>query len=111
MKESYGEGVANHTGPESCVGYPQGGGEALTGVRAGQVLSREMLSTSGCPRSGTWWKATPVVSISRDAIGPCAVEDLEHVRKHLAREPGDPMSALVNEGCEGRSGKSKDVIR
>ncbi len=36
MKESYGEGVANHTGPESCVGFPRGGGEALTGVRAGQ---------------------------------------------------------------------------
>jgi len=42
MKESYGEGVANHTGPASCVD-PQGGGEALAGVRAGRVLSREIL--------------------------------------------------------------------
>jgi hypothetical protein len=44
MKESYGEGVANHTGPASCVGYPRGSGEALAGVRAGRVLSREILS-------------------------------------------------------------------
>ena len=42
MKESYGEGVATHTGPESCVGVREGVGEALTGVRAGQPLSREI---------------------------------------------------------------------
>jgi hypothetical protein len=42
MKESYGEGVATHTGPESCAVAREGGGEALTGGRAGQVLSREI---------------------------------------------------------------------
>ena len=47
MKESYGEGLATHTGPESCVGGPQGRVEALTGARAGRVLSREMNLTSG----------------------------------------------------------------
>jgi hypothetical protein len=36
MKESYGEGVATHTGPESCAVAREGGGEALTGGRAGQ---------------------------------------------------------------------------
>src|SRR5436309_3810901 len=41
MKESYGEGVATHTGPESCGVVCKGGVEALTGVRAGRVLSRE----------------------------------------------------------------------
>jgi len=97
MKESYGEGVANHTGPESCVGFPQGGGEALTGVRAGQVLSREILLTPGCLRSGRRRKATLCMSQSRDMYRPCAVGDLEHVRKHLAREQGDPMFA-----CEMR---------
>jgi len=35
MKESYGEGVATHTGPESCAVVRKGGGEALTGVLAG----------------------------------------------------------------------------
>ena len=42
MKEPYGEGVATHTGPKSCVGTRKGSGEALTGVRIGWVLSREM---------------------------------------------------------------------
>lgn len=40
MKESYGEGLASYGGPESCVCTRKGAGEALTGVRAGRVLSR-----------------------------------------------------------------------
>ena len=43
MKEPYVEGVATHDGPESCVVVRKGGGEALTGVRAGEVLSREII--------------------------------------------------------------------
>ena len=31
MKESYGEGPANHTGPESCADGRKPAGEALTG--------------------------------------------------------------------------------
>jgi hypothetical protein len=50
MKESYGEGVATHTGPESCAVARKGAGEALTGERAGQVLSREMHT----PRREPW---------------------------------------------------------
>jgi len=42
MKEPYGEGLASHTGPESCVGTREGAGEALTGVHAGQPLSCEI---------------------------------------------------------------------
>src|ERR1700736_3961900 len=38
----YGEGIANHTGPESCAAYREVCGEALTGERAGQPLSREI---------------------------------------------------------------------
>ena len=49
MKESYGEGVAIHIGPESCGGDSDVMAEALTGVRAGQVLSREILLTFGVP--------------------------------------------------------------
>jgi hypothetical protein len=48
MKESYGEGVATHTGPESCVVVRKDGGEALTGECAGRVLSREMPIVAGC---------------------------------------------------------------
>ena len=35
------EGVASHSGPESCARIREGAGEALTGERAGQPLSRD----------------------------------------------------------------------
>ena len=42
MKESYVEGLASYGGPESCAVIREGEGEALTGVRAGRVSSREI---------------------------------------------------------------------
>lgn len=42
MKESYGEGVATHTGPESCAGGGNSAGEALTGAGANWPSSREI---------------------------------------------------------------------
>lgn len=42
MKEPYTEGLASHGAPESCVGARKGVGEALTGERIGEVLSREI---------------------------------------------------------------------
>jgi hypothetical protein len=37
MKVSYGEGLANHTGPRSCGGGRDGGIEASTGKGTGPV--------------------------------------------------------------------------
>src|SRR6266550_2016268 len=51
MKESYVKGLANHNGPESCVAWSNPRSEALTGVRVGRVLSREMWQV---------WDADPV---------------------------------------------------
>lgn len=60
MKESYSEGVAHHTGPESCVSTRKGAGEALTGVCTGRILNRETLTTIvGADVLGRVWKATP----------------------------------------------------
>ena len=42
MKKPYGEGLASHTGPESCAGTREGADEALTGVHTGQPLSCEI---------------------------------------------------------------------
>jgi hypothetical protein len=50
MQESYGKGVATHTGPESGAVAREGAGEALTGGGAGQVLSREIYD----PRRKPW---------------------------------------------------------
>src|SRR6267378_1682838 len=47
----------------------------------------------GCRRCRRKRKATRAVSISRETVRPRAVRDPEHVRKHFAREPGDPRSA------------------
>ena len=60
------EGVAIHDGPESCAGVCEGDGEALTGVRAGQPLSRE-ITTSGCRRRLTRRKATSPAALARAA--------------------------------------------
>jgi hypothetical protein len=38
MRTLYIEGVAIHGGPGSCVAAREGGGEALTGVRAGWAI-------------------------------------------------------------------------
>jgi hypothetical protein len=48
MKESHSEGLASHTGPESCAGAREGTGEASAGVHAGQVSSSE-INRSGMP--------------------------------------------------------------
>ena len=53
MKESHDEGIASHIGPESCARVCKDRGEALTGVRAGRVLSREILLKF---REPTWWE-------------------------------------------------------
>ena len=47
MQVPYGEGLANHTGPESCAGGCEAVREALTGVRVGQPLSGERLHIRG----------------------------------------------------------------
>src|ERR1700683_785128 len=49
MKVLYIEGLANHIGSESCIDVRKGVGEALTGERAGWVLSCEI---DAPPRGG-----------------------------------------------------------
>ena len=41
MRVRHDEGVANHIGPEPCVGVSDGVGEASVGERIGQPLSRD----------------------------------------------------------------------
>ena len=47
MQVRYVEEIANHSGPESCAVTREGLGEALTGVRTGQLLSRERMMIPG----------------------------------------------------------------
>ena len=56
MRVPYDEGVASHVGPESCGGGRKIALEALTGERAGRVLSLENV---------TLWGADAVLSGGR----------------------------------------------
>ena len=117
MKESYGEGVATHTGPESCVGVRKGDGEALTGGRAGRVLSREIHD----PRGNPW--GLRGADVLEDDGRPHSVHRQCEVQRDPARAetpsmPGHtahgnrevPRSSPA-EGAGDRIGKSKDVRR
>ncbi|RLB79570.1 MAG: hypothetical protein DRH17_13570 [Deltaproteobacteria bacterium] len=95
MKVPYAEGLASHSGPESCGGGREATAEALTGESVGQVLSRENRFSSGCRRALNRRKATRCGSLTQEPHGPRVVEDPGHARKLPAREPGDPAPDLV----------------
>lgn len=105
MKEPYGEGLAPHTAPKSCVGGREVGGEALTGVRTGQPLSCE-IKLSGTPTLLSEAEGNTVGSVICEApVGPAQSETLCTCGNslHGNREiPEIPSS----DGGEGRSGKA-----
>jgi len=110
MKESYGEGLATHTGPESCGAARKGGVEALTGVRAGRVLSRERNFLRDADAVGASGRPEPVHryrevqrSPARSKI-PSTHGNTSHGNREVPCPPrGDDAS--------GRVGKSKDARR
>ncbi len=106
MRELYVEGLATHDDPESCVVPREGGGEALTGARAGGAIEPRK-SSSGCRRCIHKRKATPVAASSQVAAGPRAVGEPRHARNLHAREPGDPVPARPADHRAGRSGKAE----
>ena len=116
MQESYGEGVASHPGPESYVAARKDGDEALTGVRAGRPLNREIESAAarrslrGADAFDLMRKATRRASLSRDVRGPRAVAD---PRMHGNTTHGNRESRRLSThaGCADRIGKSEDVRR
>ena len=91
MKESYKCELPTHFGPESCGAARKGSAEALTeDIQPRKTFVREQ------GRIGT--------PISRGVPGSRAVKDPEHVRRHLAREPGEPRSAPEQQGPWDASG-------
>ena len=74
MQVSYDEGVATHIGPESCAVAREGFGEALTGGRIGQPLSRERF-LFWVPTPCLWRKAAHPGASSRAPGRPGVVRD------------------------------------
>jgi RNA-directed DNA polymerase len=113
MQESYGEGVANHTGPELCGASRKAGHEALVGVRAGRAWSPE-ISQSGVPTLSPYAEGETLTSASASWTGtprgrrPRACTETPRTRTGRSQAPpGGPSDA----GALERSGKSKDVRR
>jgi hypothetical protein len=117
MEYSYSEGVATHTVPESCIFVRKGIDEALTGVRAGQALSRE-IETPSCKRRALR-SADAVEASGRPHWGRRHREMLlgsarsKTLRMHASTLCGNrEIPCLsVGEGITGRVGKSKDAHR
>jgi hypothetical protein len=90
------EGVANRIDPESCADAREGIGEALTGERIGQPLSRESTLILGAD-------VVPVTEGKTDgrdnASAQTARRGLRHVRTLFAREPGDLMVGQRQHAC------------
>ena len=91
MRVSYSEDLASRAGPESCVAVREGSGQALTGDRAGRVLSRERGFVLRRRRSPLKRKATSDSPQTRGGFESRAVVDPAHARKHFAHNLGDPV--------------------
>jgi hypothetical protein len=88
------EGVAIHIGPESCAGAREGFGEALTGERIGQPLSRERVS---------FWVPTPCIRWK--AICPDATSQAPG-RPGVVRDPG-----MCRRSLRGNREVSRSTVR
>ena len=105
MQVHYGEGVANHTDPESCAAYREVCGEALTGERAGQPLSHEIFLIQDAD----------VVTYTEGKTDGCDIASARsvlrgrrpwHARTLLAWEPGDlQFDHLQSRGGPRREGE------
>jgi hypothetical protein len=103
VKVLCGEGVANHTAPESCAATREGRSEALTGDSVGQPLSGENQLRSADafrPAEGN----TAHVVIARHRSAPRRRRPW-HALTPPAREPGYLWTVLA-EFCRDRAGKA-----
>jgi RNA-directed DNA polymerase len=116
MKVLYIEGLANHIGPESCTGVRKVAGEALTGERAGWVLSREIYAP---PQGGLLRGADAVEKGGRQNLGRRSGETLwDPARSKTLRMYGCtllgnreiPSASVIVRSAE-RVGQSKDRSR
>lgn len=110
MKESYGEGLATHAGPESCGGIRKDAVEASKGVRAGWVLSRERRLLRGADAvelSGRLHTVRRQRETHRDPARSETPGTLGYTMRGNREVPESPVA----DGAAGRIGKSNDIRR
>ena len=106
MKEPYGESIASHTGPESCVGGRKTAGEALTGVHAGQVLSSE-ITNAWTPTSSRCGEGNTSGDDNRESPdGPAESKTLSTCGNSLHGNREVPASPATRDGVTGRPEKA-----
>ena len=110
MQVHHDEGVANRIDPESCAVAREGIGEALTGDRTGQPLSRESTLIPGADvvlltEGNTDGRDIASAQTARRGRRPW------HVRTLFAREPGDPTSDQRRVAGLARIGKARSRSR
>ncbi len=108
MKKSYGKGIATCTGPESRGAARVDGVEALTGVRAGRVFSRERNLLRDVGAVGESGRLHPMRRYG-EALGdpawsqsPCTDGNTLPGNREIRRSRGAELAS-------GLIGKSKDV--
>ena len=110
MKVSRSEGIANHTGPESCGAARKGGVEALTGEGAGRVFSREkqiLRDADAVRRGGRQHRMRRYCEAHMSPAWsqtPRTYRNTSHGNREIPRSPRA-------EEALGRIGKSKDTRR
>jgi RNA-directed DNA polymerase len=110
MKVSDGEGVATHTDPESCGAARKGSVEALTGERAGRVLSRERTilrsadAVGDVGRQNRQRRYRETLSGSARSEIPCTYGSTSFGNREILGLP-------TADDAAGRVGKSKDTRR
>jgi hypothetical protein len=110
MKESYGEGQANHTGSESCGHGRKARHEALTGETAGQGESAakypKLQDADALTRGG---RQQPETALARAVPESCAVFD-PGTQGHILHGSWEIPGSSEHTGS-GRIGRSKDTSR
>ena len=112
MKVPHSKGIANHTGPESCAVCREAQREALTGVRAGQPLSRESNVTRGADAVSKVEGNTDTGAIMRVPGRPCVVGDPGmHVRSLNGNREISTLTTDLEWPASGRRGAVADDER
>ena len=111
MKVLYVEGLASRDGSESCAGIRKDVGEALTGVHAGRVSSREKLFIRGADAVEKSGRQHGTMCHGEHRVGSARSKTSRTHESHLLGNREILWMADALCGAEARIGKDAPVIR
>ena len=105
------KGVANRIDPESCIVAREGGGEALTGERAGQAIEPRKMGRLGCRRRPAHAEGNITdAAIARQRWTPRGLRTLS-MHGNTLRGNGEIPGLSVGDGLRNVSGSPQDASR